>query len=44
MSSTSKVPVAVAVHPLAIIEPDGMVIVKLPVRPLIVPATVMVPP
>ena len=41
-SLTSNVPLAVAVQ-LAIIVPDGIVIVKVAVAPSIVPDTVMVP-
>ena len=47
MSSMSNVPVAVEVQLpdiIELIEPAGMVIVKLPVLPFMVPLTIMVPP
>jgi len=40
----SNVPLAVDVQPLDIIDPIGMVIVKLPVLPFMVPLTIMVAP
>jgi len=44
MSSISNVPVAVDVQPLDIIDPIGMVIVKLPDLPFMVPLTIIALP
>ena len=44
MSSISNVPVPVAEHEPDIIDPDGIVIVKVPEWPFIVPDTVIGPP